>query len=78
MTTPPATRACIRCHGSGQEPDPKALGEAMRAKRERTGKSLRAVAEKMKISAPYLSDLERGNRLFSPEHVVRFEAALKC
>jgi transcriptional regulator with XRE-family HTH domain len=39
-----------------------AFGKALREARNLQGKSLREVASKLGISAPYLSDVERGNR----------------
>lgn len=38
------------------------LGRALRACRERKGLSVRAVAKQLKLSTPYLSDVERGRR----------------
>lgn len=38
------------------------IGQLARKARETRGLSLREMAIKMKISAPFLSDLERGNR----------------
>ena len=49
----------------------------MRALRLKTKKSLRKVAKKLKISPPYLSDLERGNRTFNADMVTRYKEALK-
>lgn len=48
------------------------------ARTERTirGVSLRGLARKMKISAPYLSDLERGKRNWTIKIARRFEASL--
>lgn len=44
--------------------DFKALGAEAREMRKAKNKSLREVAKKLDISAPYLSDMERGNRNF--------------
>ncbi len=41
------------------------IGKAARDWRESKNLSLREVAAAMKISAPFLSDLERGNRLWT-------------
>lgn len=49
----------------------------LRALREASGLSLRKVARRMGISAPYLSDLERGNRHLNPEILQRFQKAIK-
>jgi transcriptional regulator with XRE-family HTH domain len=40
----------------------KTLGEAVRVLRESQGLTLRALAEKVGVSAPFLSDLEHGRR----------------
>ncbi|MCE6957497.1 helix-turn-helix domain-containing protein, partial [Cereibacter sphaeroides] len=40
----------------------KRIGAYARELREGRGLSLRETARRMKVSAPYLSDLERGNR----------------
>jgi hypothetical protein len=77
QTTPIPTRPCHHCAGSGQERDPWALGDEMRRLRLAADKSLREVAEKMKISPPYLSDLERGNRTFSDALMARYRRALE-
>jgi transcriptional regulator with XRE-family HTH domain len=47
--------------------DNAATGASVRAHREKLGKSLRRAAADAGISAPYLSDLERGHRAWSPE-----------
>ncbi len=45
--------------------DDVANGESIRSLRESRGKSLRWLARSLKISAPYLSDMEKGKRGFS-------------
>jgi tRNA A-37 threonylcarbamoyl transferase component Bud32 len=45
------------------------VGRALRACRERHDISLRTVAEKMGVSAPYLSDVERGYRTLSSDNL---------
>lgn len=70
-------RRCSHCGGSGKEFDPVAVGAHMRALRVKAQKSLRAVAKAMKLSPPYISDLERGNRAFTSAMVIRFKEALK-
>ena len=54
------TSNCPRCKGTGKvsKPDPDSLRKA----REEAGISLRAMADALGFSAPYLSDIERGNR----------------
>lgn len=46
-------------------PDKATNGRTIRKLREQRGMSLRALAEALDVSAPYLSDLELGNRGFS-------------
>lgn len=43
-------------------PGVKSLGEAVRILREDQGLTLRALAEKVGVTAPFLSDLEHGRR----------------
>jgi len=53
---------CTRCRGTGKEPDWRALGQAVRVKREAKGFGLREVARAVQVSASFLSDLELGRR----------------
>lgn len=69
-------KLCQRCAGSGLEPDQSKTGAKMRQLREGAGVSLRSVADKLKVSAPYLSDLERGNRAWSGERIQQFAGAV--
>lgn len=55
-----------------QETDNAEAGRRIRALREAHGISLRRLAAAMKITPPYLSDMELGRRGWSPE---RFELA---
>ena len=43
-------------------PDLQATGQQVRDARQKAGMSLRAAARALGISAPYLSDMERGRR----------------
>jgi transcriptional regulator with XRE-family HTH domain len=52
-------------------------GELMRQAREKANLSLRDVAERMGVSAPYLSDLERGRRNWTLVTARHFQTALK-
>jgi len=67
---------CDNCNGTGKVLDSKAIGEYLSGKRKEFGNSLRAVAFRMKISAPYLSDLENGNRSWTEEKIQKFESAV--
>ena len=53
---------CIRCGGTGNEPDWRPAGEQLRAAREKRGITLRALALRAKCSASFLSDLELGRK----------------
>lgn len=53
-------KACNHCKGVGLVDSFD--HEELRHIRERAGISLRAMAIRLKLSAPYLSDIERGNR----------------
>lgn len=52
-------------------------GDFARELRTSAGISLRALAKDMGISAPFLSDLERGNRQWSASTAEKWEAAMK-
>ena len=66
---------CRVCEGTGREQaiNPKWL----RWKRERSGKSVRAMARHCGVSAPYLSDIERGNRRGNLD-IIRAYGDLPC
>ncbi|MGZ3747132.1 MAG: helix-turn-helix domain-containing protein [Pseudobdellovibrionaceae bacterium] len=52
----------------------KTLGEAIRVLREDQGMTLRALAEKVGVSAPFLSDIEHGRR--QTDKIINFAVAL--
>lgn len=52
------------------------IGAECRRTREAAGKSLRRVAAAMGVSAPFLSDLERGNRLWTSGTMAAWEKAI--
>jgi len=54
----------------------RTLGEAIRSLREQQGLTLRALATKTKLSAPYLSDLEHNRRGAKPGTLDRIADAL--
>ena len=56
--------------------DHVSTGAKMRRFRLRYGISLRALAKVLKVSAPYLSDLERGRRCWTPKRVIDFNQAM--
>lgn len=53
------------------------LGKAFRAAREAKGISLRTVAKKLKVSAPFVSDCELGRRNFSDKHRKAYQEILR-
>lgn len=56
---------CKRCSGTGKEIDHVQIGLTVRHSRTAVGMTLRELARRLEISAPYLSDLERGRRNWS-------------
>lgn len=72
------TKLCQRCNGSGLEPDHSETGKLMRAKREDASLSLRDVAERIGISAAYLSDMELGRRAWASDMIAKFEKAISA
>lgn len=70
------TKPCRYCNGTGKETDQAALGKQMRKLREACGRSLRDVARGLGVSAPYLSDLELGERNWSEEKIEQFRQEL--
>lgn len=71
-----STKKCPHCDGSGFVLDPVIAGQYHRAMRERKGKSLREVARMMKVTAPYVSDLERGRRNWTDERMEAYRKAV--
>lgn len=54
----------------------KRIGRWARDRREDASVSLREVARRMGVSAPHLSDLERGNRNWTADMLTAWESAL--
>jgi len=54
----------------------KRIGAYARYLRECLGLSLREVARRMDVSAPHLSDLEKGNRNWTADMLTAWESAL--
>lgn len=67
---------CKRCGGSGVDVDSRAIGQAMRKKRESKGVTMAAIADKLGKTSGYLSDLERGNRRWNDALIARYKEAL--
>lgn len=57
--------------------DHVATGANVRAMRRTAGVSLRSVARMMRISPPFLSDLERGRRNWDADKLKRAEVAIR-
>jgi transcriptional regulator with XRE-family HTH domain len=53
------------------------LGERIRARRTELGITLRELARRVEVSAPYLTDLEAGRRHPGPDVLIRIGAALE-
>ncbi len=58
------------------KPDDIATGAAIRMARERAGLSLRDIGELIGVSAPYISDLERGRRSWNEDLFKRIVSAI--
>lgn len=71
------TKPCPHCDGTGRVMDERAVGALMRKVREAKGLSLREVARRLKWSAPYVSDLERGQRVWTTTKQQRFLEACR-
>lgn len=70
-------KPCHCCGGSGTELDQAKVGLELRNRRVVRRRSLNETARRMGISGPYLSDLERGRRNWSPALIQRFEKAIE-
>jgi len=73
MNTPKGkftTQTCSRCGGAQRVVDPLWL----RAERQESGVTLRAMARRLGFSAAYVSDVERGRRAALPRLVAEYEA----
>lgn len=55
----------------------KTLGEIIRHRREQSGFSIRELARRSDVSAPFLSDIELGRRFPSDEVLARFAKLFK-
>ena len=55
----------------------KKIGELMRVERQSSGSTLRGLAHRMGISASYLMDMEKGNRMYSHDWQKKAEKAMK-
>lgn len=72
------TKKCDCCDGTGYILDHVAVGDYYRRMREKIAhKSLREIAKRMDVSAPFLSDLERGRRNWTEERIEQYRKALR-
>ena len=67
---------CPKCDGTGSVLDPRLQGQQMRQLRKRKGISVREIARRTGLSAPYISDLELGRRAFNTDLIQRYKQAL--
>lgn len=54
----------------------KQIGQLMRIERQNSGSTLRGLAHKMGISASYLMDMEKGNRMYTHDWQQKAEKAM--
>ena len=66
------TKTCPTCDGKGVIADRAAVGDELQKLRLESGVSLRSVAKRMKISAQFLSQLERKLRNWTPKLEAKF------
>jgi hypothetical protein len=65
-------KVCPRCHGTGYLHDYEDLGKRMSRLRKKAGLSLKYVSSHMGISEGNLSDMERGDRPWTPDLMTKF------
>lgn len=68
---------CTACNGTGKVEDPDELAAALRSERIAANLTLQDIGDVLHLSAPYLSDLERGNRLITAQRAEEFRKAIK-
>lgn len=71
------TQKCHCCNGDGTELDHRKVGSELRRMRLSKGVSQTVVAQRMKFSKPYVSDLEVGARNWRPALITRYLKALR-
>jgi len=70
------SKICRHCNGTGREQDNKFVGREARKGREAAGIGLRVMASLIGVSPSFLSQLERGERNWTPEVVRLFARAI--
>ena len=71
------TIKCPRCGGTGGIPDPKGIGEKLKAKRVRAGLSLNEMGSRLGISGSYVSHLEHGRKPWTKCRIAAFLKNIK-
>ena len=71
-------KRCPHCGGTGKCLDDARVGDYLRQIRTVKGLSGREVARRMKVSAPYLSDLELGRRGWNEQKVTAYLEAVQA
>ncbi len=71
-----STITCPRCDGTGHIEDERVIGKRMRQLRLSAGVTLREMAQRLKYSPSYLSDLELGRRRWLPRLLHRYHNIL--
>jgi transcriptional regulator with XRE-family HTH domain len=69
-------KQCDTCHGTGLVRDHVKTGAAMKLLRKSNNVSLREMARRLNFSAPYISDLEHGNRNWTDKKIADYQSAL--
>lgn len=70
------TTDCKCCDGSGRQLDHELVGDYLRTQRLKAGITQAQVAEAMKISKPYLCDLEHGFRNWRNELIGKYKKSI--
>lgn len=71
-------KTCPHCGGTGKCLDDARVGEYLRQIRTARQLSGREIARRMKISAPYLSDMELGRRGWNEQKVTAYLNAVQA
>jgi len=71
------TKKCKHCNGTGKEFDHRLVGNLMRRLREKSNITQAHVADSLKISKPYLCDLEHGFRNWRTDLIVKYRKSIR-
>jgi transcriptional regulator with XRE-family HTH domain len=71
------SKTCHCCNGSGNRPDEKLIGRNMRRLRETFDISQKQMAKALRISAPFLAQLEKGQRHWTARMLKDYQEACK-